>query len=172
MNEIQAHTPIVIVAGMSKQTRAIGKENGLLWHVPEDLKRFKELTTGHPIIMGRKTFESILTILGKPLPGRTNIVITRNSDYQHDGVLVASSFADAMAIAESENPTEIHIGGGEEIYKMALPHTDKIFLTLYDDDIDGDAHFPAFEEEFTETTRHGIREYNGLSFEWVDYARK
>jgi dihydrofolate reductase len=76
--------PIVIVAAMSRKTRAIGKDNALLWHVPADLKRFKSLTIGHPVIMGRKTFESVIEILGKPLPKRTNIVITRNRDYRHE----------------------------------------------------------------------------------------
>lgn len=172
MNEIVDHAPIIIVAGMSKQTRAIGNSNELLWHVPDDLKRFKDLTTGHPIIMGRKTFESILAILGKPLPSRTNIVITRNPDYKYEGVTVVDSFAGAIEKAQAENPTEIHIGGGEEMYKMALPHTGKIFLTQYDDDKDGDAHFPIFEDEFTEVMRHGAREHNGLSYEWIDYIRK
>jgi dihydrofolate reductase len=104
--------PIVIVAAISKGTRAIGNNNQLLWHVPADLKRFKQLTLGHPVIMGKKTFESILAILGKPFPGRTNIVITSDTDYTHPGATVVHSLADALAAARAENPTEIHIGGG------------------------------------------------------------
>jgi len=83
------HPPIVIVAAMSQPAQVIGDNNKLLWHIPADLKRFKALTLGHPIIMGRKTFESIVAILGKPLPQRTNIVVTRDTSYKPEGVLVA-----------------------------------------------------------------------------------
>jgi len=164
--------PVIIVAGMGKNTRAIGKENGLLWHVPDDLKRFKELTMGHPVIMGRKTFESIVEILGKPFPGRTNIVVTRNTDYKYEGAKVAKSLEEALVIAKSEKPEEIHIGGGSEIYKQALPYTDKLFMTLYDDDKDGDTYFPEFSNEFEEVAHHESREHNGIKYEWVDYVRK
>lgn len=166
-----SNIPVVIVAGIGKDTRVIGKNNQLLWHVSDDLKRFKSLTMGHPVIMGRKTFESILEILGKPFPGRTSIVVTRNPEYSYEGVKVATSFDDALALAAEENPEEIHVGGGEEIYKLALPYTDKLFITYFDSDVEGDAFFPDFTEEFHEVVRHGIREDNGLSYEWVDYER-
>lgn len=172
MSQDNKKTPVVIVAGISKNTHAIGKNNQLLWHVPDDLKRFKELTLGHPIIMGRKTFESILSILGKPLPGRTNIVITRDTDYNREGITVVHSLAEAMQIAEAEKPTEIHIGGGAEIYRQALPYTDKLFITEYHDNVEGDTYFPDFSAEFVEVKRHGIRDHNGLKYEWVDYQRK
>ncbi len=164
--------PIVIVAGMNRKNRAIGKDNGLLWHVPEDLKRFKQLTLGHPVIMGRKTFESILEILGKPLPDRTNIVITRDTSYTYEGVQVSHSLEDALQIAQSENPTEIHIGGGAEIYRQALPLVSRLHLTFFDDDKDGDTHFPEFEKDFMVTAEHPILEHNGLQYQWVDYVRK
>ncbi len=164
--------PVVIVAGMSKQTRAIGKDNGLLWHVPEDLKRFKQLTVGHPIIMGRKTFESILEILGKPLPGRTNIVVTRDESYAHEGAIIEHSFVDALARAQAEDPEEIHIGGGAELYKLALPYVSKLHLTFFDDDTEGDTHFPIFEEDFEVVTEHPVAEHNGLKYQWIDYIRK
>lgn len=166
-----AQIPLIIVAGMSKQTHAIGKKNGLLWHVPNDMKRFKSLTLGHPVIMGRKTFESIVQILGKPLPGRTNIVVTRNTAYTYPGAVVVPSLEAAYAIAQLEQPTEIHIGGGGELYRQALPLVDRLYLTFFDDDAEGDAFFPVFETEFTVQARHGVQEHNGLHYEWIDYVR-
>lgn len=164
--------PIVIVAGIGARTRAIGKDNQLLFHVPDDLRRFKELTLGHPIILGRKTFESIVSMLGKPLPGRTNIVLTRDESYAPPGALVAHSLEEAFESAAKENPREIHIGGGEELYQMTLPYVDKLFLTLFDDDREGDSSFPEYENEFVEIYRHGIREHEGVKYEWVDFERK
>lgn len=164
--------PVVIVAGIGARTRAIGKNNELLFHVPDDLRRFKELTNGHPVIMGRKTFQSIEKMLGKPLPGRTNIVITRDRDYRRDHVRVAHSLEESLEIALEEGPREIHIGGGAELYQQALPYVDKLFLTLFDDDREGDAVFPEYENDFVEVTRHGVRDTDGLAYEWVDYVRK
>lgn len=164
--------PVAIVAGIGAKNRAIGKDNSLLWHVPEDLKRFKALTLGKPVIMGRKTFESIVAILGKPLPGRTNIVITRNNDYKFPGALVAQTLEEALEIASTEKPTEIHIGGGAEIYKLALPYVDRLYLTLFDDDADGDTFFPEFETEFNIEKKHGTQTHQELNYEWVDYIRK
>jgi dihydrofolate reductase len=171
-SETDTEIPIIMVASMCARNRAIGKENRLLWHVPDDMKRFKALTFGHPVIMGRKTFESILAILGKSLPGRTNIVVTRNTDYHPAGAVIASSLENAFFLALSENPTEIHIGGGAEIYRQALPYTDRLYLTLFDKDCSGDAFFPEFESDFSEINRHGIHAHNGLSYEWIDYVRK
>ena len=164
--------PVVIVAAMGRNTRVIGNNNQLLWHVPEDLKRFKTLTLGHPIIMGRKTFESIIKILGKPLPGRTNIVVTRDPDYKYDGVKSVTSLEEAFQVAEKENSTEIHIGGGEEIYRQALPYVDRLHLTFFDDDKPGDAYFPEFAEDFIETKKYPSQEHEGLRYQWVDYKRK
>jgi dihydrofolate reductase len=166
------NTPVVIVAGMGRKTRAIGMKNDLIWHVPADMKRFKALTLGHPIIMGRKTFESIVEILGKPLPGRTNIIVTRNSEYSYPGTVTAASLEDAFAIALKENPTEIHIGGGAEMYSQALPFVDKIYITLFDDDTAGDTTFPEFENNFKIAIEHLPQEHEGLAFQWVDYVRK
>lgn len=163
--------PVVIVAGMGKRTRAIGNNNELLWHVPADLQRFKKLTLGHPIIMGRNTFESILEILGKPLPGRTNIVLTRNRSYTHEGVITAGSLDEAFAIALSEDPTEIHIGGGSELYIQALSYVDRIHLTLFDDAKEGDTFFPEFENAFAVVKEYPPEEHEGLQFQWVDYGR-
>ncbi|MES2966807.1 MAG: dihydrofolate reductase [Patescibacteria group bacterium] len=166
------NTSVIIVAGMGRHTRAIGKGNDLLWHVPADLRRFKALTLGHPIIMGRKTFESIIAILGKPLPGRTNIIVTRDASYSYPGATTTTSLEEAFTVAAKENPSEIHIGGGAQMYEQALPYVDKIYLTLYNDDAEGDTTFPEFESDFTIATEHPIQEHAGLSFQWVDYVRK
>ena len=165
--------PVVIVAALEKHSRAIGKENGLLWHVPADLKRFKTLTHSHPVIMGRKTFDSIVEILGKPLPGRTNIVVTRNDAYRPEGAVVAHSLEEALTVAASEKPREIHIGGGEVMYRQALPYTDRLHLTLFDDpDVVGDTHFPEFESDFAILREHEPAAHNGVGYQWVDYTRR
>lgn len=170
--EINVNVPIVIVAGMCQNTRAIGKENGLLWHIPADLKRFKELTLGHPIIMGRKTFESILQILGKPLPGRTNIVVTRDTAYTHAGATVAHSLEAAVNLASAEEPAEIHIGGGAEMYQQILPHVSRLHITWFLADTVGDVFFPEFEHLFTIANTHPIQAYDELQYQWIDYVKK
>ena len=164
--------PIVIVAGIGKETRAIGKGNELLWHVPDDLKRFKELTLGHPIIMGRKTFESIIVILGKPLPGRTTIVITRDNAYTYEGVMVTHSLSAALAAARALQPTEIHIGGGAEIYQQVIPMVTRLHLTYFFDNTPGDAYFPEFAKDFVAVKEYNQQSYNGLQYQWVDLVRK
>lgn len=164
--------PIVIVTAMSRQHQAIGKDNALLWHVPADLQRFKALTFGHPIIMGRKTFESILAILGKPLPGRTNIVITRDESYSHDSAKVAHSLEEAITIANAEHPAEIHIGGGAELYRQALPLVSKLHVTWFDDEPEADTFFPPFLTEFEQVVTHEPQTHEGVTFQWIDYIRK
>lgn len=163
--------PIVIVAGIGSRTKAIGQDNQILFHVPDDLKRFKELSIGHPVIMGRKTFESIVAMLKNPLPGRTNIVVTRDESYKHEGAVVSHSLEEAFEVAASESPREIHIGGGAEMYRLSLPYVDKLYLTLFDDDREGDSFFPEYENEFVEVARHGTREHEGVKYEWVDFKR-
>ena len=152
--------------------RVLGKDNQLLWHIPDDLKRFKALTLGHPVIMGRKTFESIVSVLGKPLPGRTNIVITRDADWKFEGVVVCHSLEEALAKAAELDQEEIFIGGGAQIYEQALPHVDRLYLTLIDDEKDGDTFFPEYEKEFTEMLHHEHRDHEGLNYRWVDLERE
>lgn len=164
--------PVVIVAAMSRERRAIGRENGLLWHIPEDMKRFKSLTLGHPIIMGRKTFVSIVDILGTPLPKRPNIVLTRDHTYTHEGVAVVHSLEDALTKAASYKPSEIHIGGGSELYTLALPYVDRLHLTFVDDEPESDTFFPDFHTDFVVAERHGTHTHDDLTYEWVDYVRK
>lgn len=124
--------------------RELGKDNGLLWRLPNDLKMFKELTMGHTVVMGRKTFESI----GRPLPGRTNIVVTRNPDFSHEGVEVACSFDKAMELCY----WNCFVIGGAEVYREALPRAEKLFLTYVDAEFEADAFFPEFGTEWVRVT--------------------
>lgn len=122
--------------------------------------------------MGRKTFESIIEILGQPLPNRTNIVITRDELCSYNGAMITHSLEEALKIARSENPTEVHIGGGAEIYRQALPLVEKLYVTWFDDEQEADTFFPDFESEFEITTMHEPCDHNGLRFQWIDYSRK
>ena len=159
---------ISIIASIGKYDNALGRNSDLVWRISADLKRFKNLTMGHPIIMGRKTFESI----GKVLPGRTNIVITRNLEYAAEGVVIASSFDEAIKKAREVDDQEIFIIGGGEIFKQALPLTDKLYLTIIDDRVDNaDIFFPEYKEDFTKKTFEEMGEENGIRYAWVDLER-
>ena len=133
----------------------IGKDNDLPWHIPADLKRFKALTMGKPIIMGRKTFESIFMRLGKPLPGRISIIVSR-SGYAAEGAITCPSLESAIAkakeIAAQQNLDEIFIGGGGEIFTQGLPYTDRIYLTRVHLVVNGDAFF-SFGSDWQEKER-------------------
>lgn len=126
-----------MIAAMS-QNRVIGVENRLPWRIPEDLKRFKEITLGHPVIMGRNTFESI----GRPLPGRKNIVLTRQPHLQLSGVDVVSTLDQAINLAKDTQAREIFIIGGAQIYQLGLSRCKKLYLTIIEQEIQGDAFFP------------------------------
>lgn len=129
-----------IIVAMA-ENRIIGKDNRLPWHLPEDLKHFKEITMGKPVIMGRKTYESI----GRPLPGRENIVLTRNKSYQAKGAKVISSLQEAIKACPSAE--EIFIIGGAELYKETLSKADRLYLTVIHKDFEGDAYFPKVDLE-------------------------
>lgn len=162
------NTPAIsLIAALGTTTRALGKDNELLWRIPDDLKRFKALTTGHPIIMGRKTFESI----GWPLPGRTNIVVTRDIAWKHEGVVVCHSFENAIIEATGVDPSEIFVIGGAQLYALALPRADKLYLTLIESSEEGDVFFPDYKHlPFAETKREEYS-FNGLSYAWVTLER-
>lgn len=162
-------TPIIsFVVAMGKKTRAIGKNNDLLWRIPQDLTHFKNVTLGHPMIMGRATFDSI----GRVLPGRTSIVITRNKEWAHEGVLVCHSVEEALERGAELDTEEITIIGGGEIFTLALPYVTRIYLTLVDDDVTGDVYFPEFDEtQFKETARED-GEYEGIKFSIVTMEKK
>jgi dihydrofolate reductase len=143
------------------ENNAIGKDNKLLWHLPTDLKHFKQITNGHTVIMGRKTFDS----MGKPLPNRRNIVITRNPDLEINGAEVTTSLADALSLCENEE--EVFIIGGAEIYKEALDKTNRIYLTTVHQRFDGDAYFPELNMEkwvVTAQEEHQPDEKNKIAF--------
>jgi dihydrofolate reductase len=159
---------LTIIAAVAKNN-ALGKNNDLIWHLPADLKRFKEITLGHHIIMGRKTFES----LRKPLPNRTTIIITRNPDYVVPGCIVVNGLEEAIeAAAADENP---FILGGAEIYKQAMPFADILDLTLVHENFDGDAFFPVIDmSKWTEMSRQDFKadEKNKYDYSFVQYKKK
>lgn len=163
---------VSIVAAIGKN-RELGRGNELLWHIPEDLKRFKALTLGHPVILGRKTFESIVAMLKKPLPGRTNIVVTRNTEGypMYPEVVIAHSLEEALAKAKVLDQQEIFVGGGANLWEQALPFVDRLYLTLIDDSKDADAFFPAYEHLFTKKLSEEVREFEGLTYRWVDLEK-
>jgi dihydrofolate reductase len=153
------------------ENRVIGKNNTLIWHLPADLKRFKSLTTGHVIIMGRKTFESI----GKPLPNRTTIVISRQADLQIEGVIIAHSVEEAILKAKSITREDIFIVGGAEIYALSLALADQILVTQLHDIFEGDAYFPEIplaSWEITEKERGITDEKNAYQYSYITYTRK
>ncbi len=131
---------IALISAMGRN-RVIGINNTLPWRLPADLKHFKQITLGKPVLMGRKTYESI----GKPLPGRTNIIISRDSDYQVPGCIVAHSIDAALTAAAGHE--EIMVIGGAALYQQLLPRADRLYLTLIDEDFKGDAWFPEIQPE-------------------------
>lgn len=128
------------------ENRVIGRDNKLPWYLPQDLKYFKAVTMGKPIIMGRKTYESI----GKPLPGRPNIVVSRNPDWQADGVTVKHELEQALSYGESlleiNGGDELMLIGGAQLYEAALPMAQRLYLTQVHAEVEGDAYFPEFEQ--------------------------
>lgn len=132
---------ISLIVAMDKR-RGIGIKGRLPWRLSADLKRFRELTMGHHLIVGRKTFESI----GKALPGRTMIIVTRDRDYRFEGCLAAHSLAEAIELAQAHGEVEAFIGGGAEIYAQSLPIADRIYLTTVDAEIEADVFFPEWDQ--------------------------
>jgi dihydrofolate reductase len=156
-----------IVVAIS-ENNAIGKDNQLLWHLPADLKHFKEITSGHPIIMGRKTYDSI----GRPLPNRRNIVITRQTDLNIPNVEVVNSLQEAIALCETEN--EVFVIGGAEIYKHALALTNRIYLTVVHQNYEADAFFPVLKkDEWKEVAQeyHQADEKNNVAYTFSTLER-
>jgi len=154
------------IAAISKN-RVIGHNGKLPWHIPKDFQRVKALTLNHPIIMGRKTFESI----GKPLPKRHNIVVTRQPDYSANGILVAHSVNQALDLAKTLDDQEIFIFGGGEIYAATLPLVDRLYLTIVEVEITGDAFFPDYSD-FRKVLRQEFHEENGYRFQFLDLEKE
>ncbi len=159
--------PIISIIVAMANNRVIGKDNQMPWHLPADLAHFKKVTLGKPIIMGRKTYESI----GRPLPGRKNIVISSNSNYKLDGCETVTSIENAFEIVKNEK--EVFIIGGGYLYTQLLPQADKLYLTFIDLDIDGDTKFPQFEQlnlKETKREKHLKDEKNPYDYEFVDFT--
>jgi dihydrofolate reductase len=159
---------IALIAAVARNG-VIGDRNRLPWHLPPDLRRFRELTMGHSIIMGRKTWESI----GKPLPGRQNIVVSRQRDFQASGAQVAAGLEDAMRLATLPEP--VFVIGGESLYREALPLAQVLYITELDRDYEGDARFPAFAREpWAETSRetHAGSDDSDCGFAFTIHKRK
>lgn len=160
------HPPLALIAARARNG-VIGLDNRMPWHLPEDLAYFKRVTLGKPVVMGRKTFESI----GRPLPGRLNIVVTRNPDWQAVGVQVAHSLDAALALAAAAAPEEIMLIGGAELYRQALPQADVLYLTEIDAEFAGDAFFPEVDLARWRIDREeaGQRDSDGLRWRFVRY---
>jgi dihydrofolate reductase len=147
----------------------IGRDNALPWHLPNDLKRFKALTTGHSILMGRRTFESI----GRALPDRRTIVITRNPEFQAQGAEAAHSLDQALAMTRGED--EVFVVGGAELYRAALPQADRIYLTMVHAAVEGDVRFPAWNRsrwQLVEFVRHGTDARHEFPYSFRRYDRR
>jgi dihydrofolate reductase len=159
--------PTLRIISAVARNGAIGKDNALLVHLPDDLPRFKRLTMGAPLLMGRKTWDSI----GRPLPGRRSIVITRNPRWHADGAEPAASLEAALALA-APAPRPFVIGGAE-IYALALPHADELLLTEIDADFDADAFFPPWDRSrFEQTACEEKTDPRGLRYRFCTYARR
>ena len=159
---------VSLIAAMA-ENRVIGVNNTLPWRLPADLRHFRQLTTGHHVIMGRRNYESI----GKPLPDRTNIVVTRNTEYRAPGCEIKHSLVDALQ--DIQDDTEVFVIGGAEIYRQAMSDADRIYLTLVHANISGDTFFPEFDtREWNEIsrTRHKADEKNPHAYSFVTYDRK
>lgn len=149
---------------------AIGKDNDLLWHISADLKRFKALTSGHPIIMGRKTY---LSLPKRPLPNRRNIVLTRDADFQAEGAEVATTIAKAMKMVEGEE--ESFIIGGASIYEQFLPFVNQLYVTFVDGNFEADVFFPTIDGSvfvLVEESEPIFDEASGLTYRFVNYVRR
>ena len=158
-----------ILVAMAKN-RVIGRDNRLPWHLPADLKHFKFLTMGQAIVMGRKTYESI----GKPLPGRANIVITRQTDYQIPGAVVVNSLEDALLVCEetSTTDTENFIIGGEKLYRQTIKICQRMYITEIQGNFDGDVFFPEFDPSDWEEAQRDKHVEGNLEYHFVVLERK
>jgi dihydrofolate reductase len=161
------HVSIIVAVA---ENGVIGRGGQLPWHLADDLRRFKRLTMGHTIVMGRKTWESI----GRPLPGRRMVVISRQAGYRADGVDVVASLDAAMEVAAAAGDEELFIIGGAEVYRQALPRADRLYLTRVHAAVEGDARFPDFELgewRLIESERHAASDQNDHPFTFEHYEQ-
>ncbi|MBI1961083.1 MAG: dihydrofolate reductase [Parcubacteria group bacterium] len=158
--------PVISAIAAIGKNRELGKDGKIPWKIPGEQQYFKAVTLGHPIIMGRKTHESI----GRALPGRVNMVITRSPGYRADGCVVVSSVEDAILEAKKHDQEEIFVIGGGEIYRAAMPYLDKLYLTHVEGTFDADTFFPDYSE-FKEVSRTEPAESDGHVFIIAEYVR-
>ncbi len=163
---------ISLIAAVASN-RAIGKNNELLWHLPEDMRHFRETTRGKPVIMGRKTWESLPDAF-RPLPGRQNLVVSRNPGYQAPGATLAGSLEEAvLKAAPSTEADEVFVIGGADLYRQALPLASRLYLTEIAESIEGDVFFPeVLPQEWEEVSRQKQQGTPGLTFSFVVYRRR
>ena len=164
-----ATTPLLTMIAAAAENNALGKNNDLIWHISEDLKRFKRLTSGHAIIMGRKTFES----MPKALPNRTNIVLTNKKDYQPEGATIVRKLEDALALVKDDSQPFI-IGGGE-IYRLFMPYCDRIELTRVHHNFEADVFFPEIDlDQWKEIARENINatEKQPYHYSYITFEKK
>lgn len=161
-----------MVAAISAKDRGLGKDGDLIYKIPEDLKRFREITRGHPVVMGRKTWESLPENV-RPLPGRVNFVVTRQPGYEARGATVVANLNLALEAAKlAPGGEEVFVIGGGEIYTAALPQADKLYMTLVEADRPADAFFPEYEQAFTKVVAREDHETSeGLKYSWIDLER-
>ena len=158
-----------LIAAVARN-RVIGMDNALLWHLPEDMRHFRETTRGKPVIMGRKTWESLPESF-RPLPGRLNIVVSRNPAYQAPGATLVGSVDEAIRCAGEAK--EIFVIGGEELYRQAMPRADRLYLTEIDAEFSGDAFFPEVSEQEWQEVSRRAQEGDALpAFSFVTYQRR
>lgn len=152
------------------QNNVIGRDNDLIWRLPADLKHFKNTTSGHHILTGRKNYESI----GRPLPNRTTVIITRDKNYTAEGCIVCHSIEEAIQYSKDQNQERIFIMGGGEIYKQSLALTDEIYLTEVKEEFEGDTFYPVLDSEWIEESReaHQADEKNAYAYDFVKLVRK
>ncbi len=147
----------------------IGIDNDFPWHLSDDLKRFKSLTVGHSVIMGRGNYEHLLKRIGKMLPDRTSIVVSRNKNFKAENTITAHTLEEALCVSKHED-NEVFIIGGAQMFAYALAHADRIYLTEIDVELEGDAYFPVLNKaEWKETSRenHPVDEKHQYSFDWI-----
>lgn len=159
---------IISLIAAADRAGGIGKDNRLPWHLPADLKHFRRLTTGHHVIMGRKTHESI----GRLLPGRTMIILTRDPSYQAEGCLIAHSLAEAIQLAQSRGEDEVFIIGGGQVFKQAIPYANRIYLTVVDAHFPADIYFPPLNPDHwveIESSHHDPDDQNLYSYTFKVY---
>ena len=159
---------ITLVVALGRN-REIGKDNQLLWHMPKDLQHFKDITSGHPIVMGRKTYESI----GKPLPNRTNIVVSRKQNWFEEGILIVGSLKEALKFAKKIDD-EVMVIGGADIFKQTIEVADKLQVTLVDESFEADTFFPIINEKdwaLVAEEKHEKDEKNSFNFSFKTYER-